>query len=268
MSSPPSSLTSSPFVQHVFTHVDLELVQKPKSNPKNPGFDATNTILHSNSSSPKPRLWAQRLSGHRLHLRWDVSPKNPHRAEYCIVVNTRRDYSSLCSASGERFGVLPPDLMHVTYYGSGHRHRHGHGEGQGHSQGQGQPGQGHDLVIGCTGKRTNYILDALEEGVLYYFNVFVRDTSTNVSLPYVATTLKYYTPKVSVLAYPMIRYLSSIHALDATKLPPGQQSVTTCPLRDEWESDQSLNWGPGQIQFKQTLLRGHLVYHAVWGWGP
>lgn len=76
----------------------------------------------SSSSLPSsPRIWAQRLRGNRLHVKWETSPVNPHLMNYCLVVNTRKDYSSLCSASGERFGVLPPDLMHVTYYGGQNR---------------------------------------------------------------------------------------------------------------------------------------------------
>jgi hypothetical protein len=33
---------------------------------------------------------------------------------YCLVVNTRRYYSTLCEAQGERNGVSPPDASYVT----------------------------------------------------------------------------------------------------------------------------------------------------------
>lgn len=192
-------------------------------------------------SSSRPKISVKRLRGNRLHVKWDTSPVNPHLMQYCIVVNTRRDYTSLCAASGERYGVLPPDLMHVVYYGSetytgeessvwneperylmdqavpysnltmgpmnhheyrnsrnGHKLRHSqHHLKYDKSKIKREAGYTHkDIIIGCVGKRTNYILNNLHDGMLYYVNVFVRDMLTNVSYPYVRTTTKYRLPKV------------------------------------------------------------------------
>lgn len=184
-------------------------------------------------TSNRPRIAVKRLRGNRLHVKWDTSPVNPHLMQYCLVVNTRRDYSSLCAASGERFGVLPPDLMHVVYYGSSgvesdfgdetvmwnngaastlimneagnnftgssshfHLHKHRHN----HSRSKIKRATKHtrkDIIIGCIGRKTNYILHNLHDGMLYFVNVFVRDMMTNVSYPYVRTTTKYRLPRVS-----------------------------------------------------------------------
>jgi hypothetical protein len=248
------------FYQHTFTHADTfsnygsesnKFTKKPMDNDNNPfNFPSssaedhqTNTNVDGNidditkptssGTTNKPRIWVKRLRGHRLQVKWDSSPINPHLMNYCIVVNTRRDYSSLCSASGERFGVLPPDLMHVAYYGPSSENNNvvmidaenvkqfdekyfsndepshiqpaksrNHLRHQRHKQrdaeafGRKTRATHDDIVIGCVNKKTNYILNNLHQGRLYYFNVFLRDLSTNVSYPYLRTTLKYETPKV------------------------------------------------------------------------
>lgn len=193
-------------------------------------------------TTSKPKIFVKRLRGNRLHVKWDTSPVNPHLMNYCIVVNTRRDYTSLCSASGERYGVLPPDLMHVVYYGSSFDNNFGEENGiwnepnkyfmeqavpyanstrLGHEDYQRlSHHQRHqrrirhdrnkikratsnthkDIIIGCVGRKTNYILNNLYDGMLYYVNVFVRDSLTNISYPYVRTTTKYRIPKVIQIA--------------------------------------------------------------------
>ncbi|ODM89023.1 Protein NDNF [Orchesella cincta] len=186
-------------------------------------------------TSSRPKISVKRLRGNRLHVKWDTSPVNPHLMNYCIVVNTRRDYTSLCAASGERYGVLPPDLMHVVYYGSetyfgeesssntwnepnryfmdqavpfsnstlglrnNQQHlRHQHKLRHDRNKIKRATSYTHkDIIIGCVGKKTNYILNNLRDGMLYYVNVFVRDMSTNISYPFVRTTMKYRIPRDS-----------------------------------------------------------------------
>jgi len=235
------------FLQHIFAQADILTNHntKPKQRTKSLNTDAnpfnflsssaedrqTNTNTENTQSNfnsgfsaiNKPRIWVKRLRGNRIQVKWDTSPINPHLMNYCIVLNTKRDFSSLCSATGERFGVLPPDLMHVAYYGSSsesnigtmfdssyspyfeekyyvndqgisRRIRHSSRIGPG-SRKKTRAAQ-EDLVIGCVNKKTDYILSNLHSGRLYYFNVFIRDASTNVSYPYLRTTLKYELRKV------------------------------------------------------------------------
>jgi len=165
-----------------------------------------NEIYGVNLRSPKIRT--KRLTGNRLQVTWDTSPLNPHLMQYCIVINTRRDYPTLCGAKGERFGVLPPDLMHVSYYypeivlsdnlgASGDDSYYSFRKRRHHRQTMDQGKKLHkDIIIGCVNKKTKYIVNDLEERRLYYLNVFVKDTSTNLTYPYVRTTLKYTVPKV------------------------------------------------------------------------
>ena len=148
---------------------------------------------------------------------------------YCIVVNTQQDYQSLCAAQGVKYGVLPPDLTHVSFYNHLYKKRlrnqkktdypfdnNSNDEISGvilnspssqnlvQSDGRHFPLKGYeqrerarDITIGCVNKKTNYIVHNLTEGKLYYFNVFIKDASTNLTYPYVRTTMKYRVPKVS-----------------------------------------------------------------------
>lgn len=42
------------------------------------------------------------------------SSVDPYLMHYCLVVNTRRYYSTLCEAQGERNGVSPPDTSNAA----------------------------------------------------------------------------------------------------------------------------------------------------------
>lgn len=190
-----------------------------------------------------PQIKSQRLRGNRLHVKWDSSPLNPLFMEYCIVVNMRRDYSTLCEAQGDKYGILPPNLMDLPYYiyqspeisissssessitcnpaitatnsledeessttfpssSSSSSEEYINDEPKLTTKMPNQifktyyKDENDDFIIGCIGQRTNYILTDLKEGRLYYFNVFMRDLLTNLTYPYVRTTLKYRTPKV------------------------------------------------------------------------
>jgi len=178
-----------------------------------PGLHIHN-FLNTNHVSPKPWVGVKKLRRQRIQVKWDPSPLNPHRMNYCIVINTRRDYASLCGATGDKFGFLPPDLRHLPIYPyyseesqpgplEGGQGEPEGGQGQTSSVGiggmiQGRTKSSDDIVVGCLRKRTNYILSNLHEGVLYYVNIFVKDVATGLSYPYVRTMLKYTTPTVSL----------------------------------------------------------------------
>lgn len=79
------------FIQHMFTHVEMEVLKEKDVRSGAEKGAQINTNLAAQqlaSSSNKPRIWAQRLRGNRLHVRWDTSPVNPHLMQYCLVVNT------------------------------------------------------------------------------------------------------------------------------------------------------------------------------------
>jgi hypothetical protein len=115
------------------------------------------------------------------------------------VVNTRRDYTSLCGAQADKYGLLPPDLRQLPYYYYRRNSTPPRDDlMEVDNEVKSNSNKFDDMLIGCLNKKTSYILTDLQEGRLYYFNVFLKDVITNLSYPYVRTTLKYKVPKVLV----------------------------------------------------------------------
>ncbi|KAJ9579506.1 hypothetical protein L9F63_004825 [Diploptera punctata] len=154
------------------------------------------------SQPPKLRL-QKRQRRKRLTIRWEPSSVDPHVMHYCLVVNTRRYYSTLCEAQGERSGVSPPDFSHASGFNFPREQAEAHktelaskaarlnasrlGRGSG---GAGGP-MHEDIVIGCVGRKTSFTVSNLEHGKVYHFNLFAVNKRTNLSFPYGRTTLKY-----------------------------------------------------------------------------
>ncbi|GFG38442.1 hypothetical protein Cfor_02476 [Coptotermes formosanus] len=154
--------------------------------------------------SQRPRLRLQkRQRRKRLTVRWEPSSVDPHLMHYCLVVNTRRYYSTLCEAQGERNGVSPPETSNTAGFNFPREQAEAHknelaskaarlnasrlGRGSG-----GAGGQLHeDIEVGCVGSKTSYTLSNLEHGKVYHFNLFAVNRRTNLSFPYGRTTLKY-----------------------------------------------------------------------------
>jgi hypothetical protein len=154
--------------------------------------------------SQRPRLRLQKRQRRKsLTVRWEPSPVDPYLMHYCLVVNTRRYYSTLCEAQGERNGVSPPDTSNAAGFNFPREQAEAHknelaskaarlnashlGRGSG-----GAGGKLHeDIVVGCVKKKTSYTLSDLEHGKVYHFNLFAVNKRTNLSIPYGRTTLKY-----------------------------------------------------------------------------
>ncbi|XP_068082626.1 protein NDNF [Anabrus simplex] len=159
---------------------------------------------HPLTQPHRPKLRLQKRHRRKsLTVRWEQSTVDPHLMHYCLVVNTRRYYSTLCEARGERYGVIPPDASNRSGFNFPHEQmvvqklevaqkadrlnasRLGRGSGAG-------TGTIHeDIVIGCVGRKTQYTLCDLEHGKVYHFNLFAVNKRTNLSFPYGSTTLKY-----------------------------------------------------------------------------
>ncbi|XP_075230815.1 neuron derived neurotrophic factor nord [Lycorma delicatula] len=118
---------------------------------------------------PKIRL-QKRQRKRKLTVRWEQSELDPFNMHYCVVINTVRDYKSLCEA---RNG-MKSDSIH-SFHEKLENFSH-------------EPLQQH-VVTSCVRKKTSYTIDKLETGKKYYFNVFVINKKTNLSLPYGSNTL-------------------------------------------------------------------------------
>ncbi|CAG7725785.1 unnamed protein product [Allacma fusca] len=142
-------------------------------------------ISDINPGVPKPRISVRRLRGNRLHVKWEPSAWNPH-----LMKPPRYNYfNSYGHNEKDRMDVMmdyPPQDPRNNRIDDQKRHYPTSFE---------QRERAKDIIIGCVNKKTNYILHSLQEGKLYYFNVFIKDSSTNLTYPYVRTTLKYRTPK-------------------------------------------------------------------------
>nr|CAD7205448.1 unnamed protein product [Timema douglasi] len=151
---------------------------------------------HQSESGPNIWIQATPLSGHNT----DVCPipvdssVDPHVMHYCLVVNTRRYYSTLCEAQGEKYGVTPPEVSLMSGFNfpreqaEAHKNelankasRLGRGSGEIHE----------DIVLECVRGRTHHTLHNLEHGKVYHFNLFAVNRRTNLSFSYGNTTLKY-----------------------------------------------------------------------------
>lgn len=185
--------TSPDFVSPMVLSINENL---PTGNGSSRSRTQMHTFLNTNQVGIKPWVGAKRLRGNRIQVKWDPSPFNPHRMHYCIVVNTRRDYNSLCGATGDKYGVLPPDLRHLPIYPYYPEQKNPGLDSENAVVKTHPKGPDDDIFVGCIRRKTNYILTDLQEGRLYYFNVFVKDVETELSYPYVRTLLKYRTPKV------------------------------------------------------------------------
>ncbi|XP_046990054.1 protein NDNF [Schistocerca americana] len=154
----------------------------------------------------KPRLKLQRRQRRKgLTVRWEPSSVDPHLMHYCLVVNPRRHYSTLCEARGERYGVIPPDApepadgapvgFNFPHDVAGATKASLASKAERHNAsrlGRGSGAETHeDIVVTCVGHKTQYTLCHLQHGKVYHVNLFAVNKRTNLSFPYGSTTLKY-----------------------------------------------------------------------------
>lgn len=159
-----------------------------------PGGPSPLTIRH------KPHIKLQRRQRRKgLTVRWEPSAVDPHLMHYCLVVNPRRHYSTLCEARGERYGVTPPqsgspgfnfprDIVGAHKAGLANKAARLNSS----RLGRGSGAETHeDIVVGCVGRKTQYTLCHLQPGKVYHLNLFAVNRRTNLSFSYGSTTLKY-----------------------------------------------------------------------------
>nr|CAD7575777.1 unnamed protein product [Timema californicum] len=119
---------------------------------------------------------------------------DPHVMHYCLVVNTRRYYSTLCEAQGEKYGVTPPEVSLMSGFNFPREQAEAHKNELANKAGRLGRGSGEiheDIVVECVRGRTHHTLHNLEHGKVYHFNLFAVNRRTNLSFSYGNTTLKY-----------------------------------------------------------------------------
>ncbi|XP_063229069.1 protein NDNF [Bacillus rossius redtenbacheri] len=154
---------------------------------EDPGGPAALSVPH------RARLRLRRRGRRRqLAVSWEQSKVDPHVTQYCLAVNARRHYRSLCEARGEAQGVAPPPPA-PRAPGFDPRLERAQARKSELASKAARAGRGlkADLLVECVGRRTQYTLTQLEHGKVYHFDVFGVNRKTNLSFPYGRAALKY-----------------------------------------------------------------------------
>uniref|UniRef100_A0A1B6CPL2 Protein NDNF n=1 Tax=Clastoptera arizonana TaxID=38151 RepID=A0A1B6CPL2_9HEMI len=122
-----------------------------------------------------PRIRLQRNKHkNKMTVRWKQSLIDPKEIQYCIVVNSVRDYACLCEVESGLLGSDPAQdncLKDLNFMWSNHE---GINDRYSHD----------DITIECFNKRLSFIAKHLEEGKTYFFNLFIIDRKKMLSVPY------------------------------------------------------------------------------------
>ncbi|CAG0890805.1 unnamed protein product [Darwinula stevensoni] len=100
---------------------------------------------------------------------------------YCLVMNPRRFYNTLCEAQAERHGMS--QVAYNIVKGNGTKTK--------------VPvrrflnGTASDIVLGCVDRNNTYTLANLADGRTYFLNLFAVDTETKVPFLYGKATIMY-----------------------------------------------------------------------------
>ncbi|KAI5748607.1 hypothetical protein M8J76_000566 [Diaphorina citri] len=127
-------------------------------------------------------LWTKlKIQEHRrgknVTVRWNVSILDPQLMQYCIVLNTRKNLSSLCEVSSDQFDDTP-EIYQLKYLPN--------------KRDIPDPSRFRDKIdIKCVGNRTSHTFSNLTQGQDYYINLFAHQNKTNLTLLYGSTYFKY-----------------------------------------------------------------------------
>ncbi|XP_046674217.1 protein NDNF-like isoform X1 [Homalodisca vitripennis] len=107
---------------------------------------------------------------------------DPQMMNYCVVVSSKRNYSSLCEAYSD------PGMSKFEnrQYKKGDNTK-----AQGKSKVLGPPLRKDDVFITCVGAGLSYTISNLEKGREYFFNIFAQNRHTNLSFLYGSKYLRY-----------------------------------------------------------------------------
>ncbi|XP_018323989.1 protein NDNF-like [Agrilus planipennis] len=102
----------------------------------------------------------------QLTISWEPSLVDPQSTVYCVVVNTKKHYRTLCSAQGEKYGFstqkpTPASQTLISWI-----------EPEKHAN---------DLAINCVGHHTHYTAKNMVEGLKYYFDLFAVNQQSNLT---------------------------------------------------------------------------------------
>uniref|UniRef100_A0A8D8YVR3 Protein NDNF n=1 Tax=Cacopsylla melanoneura TaxID=428564 RepID=A0A8D8YVR3_9HEMI len=117
----------------------------------------------------------------KVTVRWSTSVLDPHKMQYIIIINTKKNYTSLCQMQ------TPSDLLinSPSMYDSPYLSKLWEIPDPSRVNG--------DTKIKCVGNRTSHTYYNLEQGQDYYISLFARyyNITTNITFLYGSTHIKY-----------------------------------------------------------------------------
>ncbi|KAJ8923023.1 hypothetical protein NQ315_001571 [Exocentrus adspersus] len=132
------------------------------------------------TNAQKLRL-QKRQKRRRLTVRWDASLVDPQGTDYCLIVNTKKSYKTLCSAQAERFGVAPPTDWKRPLAAS-------------QTVVNWQPTDSETTLyplIACVGRKRQYTVSNLKQGQIYYFDLFATNNQSNLTYFFGSASTKF-----------------------------------------------------------------------------
>ncbi|XP_069741738.1 protein NDNF-like [Narcine bancroftii] len=164
------------------TQIRVYLTTKPEDEPPCPElpFD--------------PQINVASVGQTAVTLAWKPSPSvlQDENIDYCLLVNQKHNYQSLCAAQNqaERSNGLWPDLAVVSIY-SGGQEIHPTRMEDAHPLSSPISGDTKmDITQLCIGNRNIYSVLDLQPNTQYYFDVFAVNAITNTSSAYIGTFAK------------------------------------------------------------------------------
>ncbi|XP_067122804.1 LOW QUALITY PROTEIN: protein NDNF-like [Centruroides vittatus] len=134
-----------------------------------------------------PSLDVLKVRRNRILLSWLPSPSETEgkKIEYCISVNPRMNYPTLCSLNSDLTGDYPAPLPPSTGFGFWWEKNAKKRLMTRTKEIKKNVDLKNDITYTCLGRKTWHMVQNLEEGRTYYFDVFAVDPSTNFSSSYI-----------------------------------------------------------------------------------
>ncbi|KAJ8948633.1 hypothetical protein NQ318_022699 [Aromia moschata] len=122
----------------------------------------------------------------KLTIRWEASLVDPQGTDYCLTVNTKKNYKSLCSVYSDKFGVQPPTPPRYPAVASQTMI-----SWQPHADKGNNFQKTHFPLIICVGRKTQYTVSNLKQGQIYFFDLFATNRQSNLTYPFGSTSTKF-----------------------------------------------------------------------------
>ncbi|XP_013779515.1 protein NDNF-like [Limulus polyphemus] len=138
----------------------------------------------------RPSVTVTHVSTNSVTLHWTHSTyeSTKHgKIEYCIAVNPRQNYKTLCSVQAAMHGDIPPRPPRWTGFGFRWERNARKSLWRRIKEIRERMDIKSDIQYTCVGSKTSHIVQGLKEGKIYFFDVFAVDQQSNASAAYQGT---------------------------------------------------------------------------------